>query len=52
MLTTWIITSLLLGLGFGASWATKDKKLSAFTIFIAFVWLVLGLRLTLNLFIN
>ena len=45
MLTTWIIVSLLLGLGFGASWATKDKKLSAFTIFIACVWLVLGLRL-------
>jgi hypothetical protein len=45
LITTWIITSLLLGVGFGASWATKDKKITIFTIFVACVWLVLGLRL-------
>lgn len=45
LITTWIIASLLLGIGFGSAWATKDKKITAFTIFVACVWLVLGLRL-------
>lgn len=45
LITTWIIVSLLMGLGFGSSWATKDKKITAFTIFMACVWLLLGLRL-------
>lgn len=45
LITTWIITSLLLGIGFGSAWATKDKKITAFTIFVACVWLVVGLRL-------
>jgi hypothetical protein len=45
MLTTWIIVSLLLGIGFGSAWATKDKKITIFTIFMACLWLVLGLRL-------
>ena len=45
LITTWIIVSVLLGLGFGSSFATKDKNLSSFTIFMACVWLVLGLRL-------
>jgi hypothetical protein len=45
MLTTWIIVSALLGIGFGTSFTTKDKKISAFTIFIACVWLLLGLCL-------
>jgi hypothetical protein len=45
LITTWIIASLLLGIGFGASCVFKDKKITIFTIFMACVWLVLGLRL-------
>jgi hypothetical protein len=45
MVTTWIIISLLLGVGFGISFATKNTKLSILTIFIACVWLALGLHL-------
>jgi hypothetical protein len=37
LITTWIIVSLLMGLGFGSAMATKDKKITAFTIFLSFV---------------
>ncbi len=45
LFTTWIIVSLFTGIGFGSSWATKDKKIAAFTIFMTCLWFVLGLRL-------
>ena len=45
LITTWIIVSLLMGLGLGSSMATKDRKITAFTIFLACVWLVVGLRI-------
>lgn len=42
LVTTWIIVSLLVGLGLGSSWVTKDKKITVFTIFMACVWFTIN----------